>query len=268
MTHDELRSLTGVYALGALSGAERRELEAHLATCDECSREVAECVQVADGLAYAVPPHDPPASLRDRVLRTATASTDSGRVVDLKSRPVRSALPTWFAVAASIAAVALGLYAMTLRQRIDSLQQNLREANIRAETLQREATVAHATAQRATQTAAILSADDVRRIDLAGQKTAPGSSGTAFWSASRRQLLLSARDLPTLREGRQYQAWVIPPGSSTPVSAGMLDLTSDGRVSVLASTSTVNQVGTVAISEEPVGGSPGPTGPIVLAGSQ
>jgi anti-sigma-K factor RskA len=267
MTHDELRSLTGVYALGALSGAERRELEAHLATCDECSREVADCVQVADGLAYAVPQHDPPASLRDRVLRTVTASTDSGRVVDLKSRPVRSALPTWFAVAASIAAVALGLYAMTLRQRIETLQQDLREANIRAEGLQGEVTVARATAERAVERAAILSADDMRIITLQGQKPAPGAAGTALWSASRGQLLLSAANLPSLPTGRQYQLWVIPPGAN-PVSAGMLDLTPDGRVSVLASTSTVNQVGTVAISEEPVGGVPAPTGPIVLAGSQ
>jgi anti-sigma-K factor RskA len=267
MTHDELRSLTGVYALGALSGAERRELEAHLATCDECAREVAECVQVAGGLAYAVPQHDPPASLRDRVLRSATASTDAGHVVDVKARPARSALPTWFAAAASIAAVALGLYAMTLRQRIETLQQDLREANTRAEGLAGEATVARATAERATERLAILFADDVRQINLAGQKTAPGAAGTAFWSASRRQVLLRARDLPTLRAGRQYQLWVIPPGAS-PVSAGMLELTPDGGVFALASTSTVDQVATVAITEEPTGGVPAPTGPMVLAGSQ
>ena len=137
----------------------------------------------------------------------------------------------------------------------------------RAEGLQRDAAVAQAGAERATQTAGILSADDVRRIKLAGQPAAPGAAGTAFWSASRGQLLLSAANLPSPGAGRKYQLWVIPPGSKTPVSAGMLDLSPDGRILALASTTSVAQVGQVAISDEPAGGVQSPTGPIVLAGS-
>ena len=105
MTHDELRSLTGGYALGALSEAERRELEAHLPTCADCAREVSELRDAAGGLAYAVPQHDPPAHLRDRVLRAAVASSQ-GTVVEMPPRPARPMLPTWFAVAASVAACA------------------------------------------------------------------------------------------------------------------------------------------------------------------
>ena len=44
MTHDELRELTGGYALGVLSEAERRAIETHLPTCVECAREVREFV--------------------------------------------------------------------------------------------------------------------------------------------------------------------------------------------------------------------------------
>jgi anti-sigma-K factor RskA len=267
MTHDELRSLTGGYALGALTEAERRELETHLATCPECAREVSDLMDVSGALAFAVPQHEPPAGLRERVLRAAVASADAPRVLELKPRPARSALPTWMAVAASIAALALGLYAMTLRQRIETLQERLRDANARAEGLQRDAAVAQAGAERATQTAGILAADDVRRIKLAGQPGAPGAAGTAFWSASRGQLLLSAANLPSPGAGRQYQLWVIAPGSKTPVSAGMLDQSADGSIVALASTSSVAQVGTVAISDEPAGGVQSPTGPIVLAGS-
>ncbi len=260
MTHDELRGLTSGYALGALTDSEQRELEAHLSTCAECTEEVAQFTRVANGLAHAVPQVDPPAGLRDRVLRAAVQSP-----VQPFTPRASAAIPTWLAVAASIAAVALGLYAMTLRQRVGELQERLRDANARAEGLAREVNVARATADRANEVRAILTASDMRRIDLAGQKPAPGAAGVAFWSPLRRQLVVTAGNLPSLAAGRTYQLWVFPAGSKIPVSAGLLDLEPGGRVMTLASTD-VAQVGVVAISEEPAGGVPQPTGPVVLAG--
>jgi len=267
MTHDELKALTGGYVLGALSDAERHEFEAHAATCESCTREVADLRSVADALAYAVPQHNPPPALRERVLRAATGSADASRVIEMKPRPSRAVLPTWLAVAASIAAVALGLYAMTLRQRIESLQQRLREEIARGEAIESQRKVAHAAAERANQVAAILRADDLRRFRLAGQKTAPNASGTAYWSLSRGELLFTAANLPPLAAGRQFQLWVIPKGKN-PVSAGMLDVSADGRVNAIALTNAVDDVGAVAVSEEPTGGVVQPTGAIVLLGAQ
>jgi anti-sigma-K factor RskA len=265
MTHDELRGLTGAYALGTLTDSERRELETHLSTCAECTQEVAELARVANGLAYAVPQLDLPAGLRDRVLRAAVQSDPAPQVTPFRPR-ASAAIPTWLAVAASIAAVALGLYAMTLRQRVGELQERLRDANARAEGLERTVNVARATADRANEFRAILTASDARRIDLAGQPPAPGAAGRAFWSPSRRQVVVTADNLPSLAAGRTYQLWVIPPGKgSKPVSAGLLDLEPGGHVLTLASTN-VEQVGTVAVTEEPAGGVPQPTGPMVIAG--
>jgi anti-sigma-K factor RskA len=266
MTHDELRELTGGYALGVLGEEERRALEAHLASCPACAQEVREFQHVTAALAYTVPQHDPPAALRDRVVRAVAAASAPGRA-DESARRSNRALPVWFAAAASLAAVALGLYAMTLRARIDDLEVRLQDANARADSVQRELAVARASDDEARRRLAVLTAGDVRVFTLAGQKTAPGASGRAFWSASHGQLVFMAASLPPLAPGRQYQLWVIPPNGS-PVSAGMLERQSDGRVaSTLADSSSVSQVGTVAVSEEPAGGVPSPTGPIVLAGS-
>ena len=55
MTHDELRDLSGGYALGALSEAEHRAFVAHLSTCAECAEDVQGFAAVASGLAHAVP---------------------------------------------------------------------------------------------------------------------------------------------------------------------------------------------------------------------
>ena len=59
MTHDELRDLSGGYALGALSEAEHRAFVAHLSTCPECTEEVRGFAAVSSGLAHVVPQVDP-----------------------------------------------------------------------------------------------------------------------------------------------------------------------------------------------------------------
>jgi anti-sigma-K factor RskA/heme exporter protein D len=290
MSHHEL---TGGYVLGALSDAERRAFEAHLATCVECAQEVEALRVVTTALAYAAPPQDVPPDLRDRVLREAIAlgrSEDRGfgrsNIGTFERPPVRtpeapipriseapiprapgsSSLPSWLAMAASIAAVALGLYAVTLRQRVEVLQDQLREATARAEDMSRQAQVAHAVADQARDASAVLAASDVRRIDLAGQAHAASATGRAFWSPSHARLVFTAANLPALPAGRQYQLWVVPPGQNA-VSAGMLTLESDGRVTTLAPPLTVEQVAAVAVSDEPAGGVPSRTGPIVLVGT-
>jgi len=268
MTHDELRELTGAYALGALSDAERHALEAHLPTCGDCAREVRELAAVAGGLAFAVPQVDPPAALRDRVLSAAVAP-ESARVQPIRSAtgapPVRaSLLPSWLAAAAALAAVAIGLYAMTLRERVGRLEEQLREANARAEGVERQLNVAQSSADRARQIASVLDAPDVRAIDLAGQKGAPSANGRAFWSLSR-GLVFTAANLPAPPAGRQYQLWVIPKDSK-PVSAGMLDF-NDGRTVALVDPSTASRGGSVAVTLEPAGGVPQPTSDPILVGS-
>lgn len=266
MAHDELRELTGGYVLDALSDAERRALDAHLATCAECAREVRELRAVAGGLAYAVPQIDPPAALRDRVLAHAVQGPRTSSRTSAHERPARAAVATWLAAAASIAAIALGLYAMTLRQRVNQLEHRLREANTRAEGTQRELQAARAAVDRGGRTEAVLSAPDLRRIDLAGQKAAPSAVGRAYWSPSR-GLVFTAASLPPLPAGKQYQLWVIPPGSKVPVNAGMIDLEPGGRAVTLVDAATAASVGTVAVTVEPTGGVPSPTGDMALAGS-
>jgi anti-sigma-K factor RskA len=265
MTHDEQRELTGGYALGVLSETERRELEMHLRTCPDCDREVRDFKIVANALAYAVPQQDPPAALRARVLRAAIATVGAEQTPDVSPRSTWSLQP-WLLAAASIAAVALGLYTLTLRERIGVLEGQLRDANARAESAQRDVAVARAVAGEAAQANEILSADDVRRIELAGQKDAPNASGRAYWSPSRGRVLFIAANLPQPAVGRQYQLWVIPPGRP-PISAGMIDLDAGGRARVVADSSQAPAVGAVAVSIEPAGGVPAPTGSIVLLGS-
>lgn len=63
-----------------------------------------------------------------------------------------------------------------------------------------------------------------------------------------------------------FQLWTIAPGSSRPRSLGVIP--ADGNLALKSSPTAVGDGATLAISVEPVGGSPTgqPTGPVVFAG--
>src|ERR1700691_4253761 len=66
---DEASDGAALYVVGALSGEEAREFEAHLKQgCEVCAAEVKAVSRVTDELAEAVPPQAPSAKLRERVL--------------------------------------------------------------------------------------------------------------------------------------------------------------------------------------------------------
>ncbi len=265
MSHDDLRELSGGYALGALSDADRRAFEAHLSTCAECAGEVRELVAVASGLAHAVPQVDPPAALRARVLSAATAGHRPDAAPAPPSSTRRSGLFAMLSAAAAIAAIALGLYAVSLQQRIRVLEEELRIASARATEINRQLVQYRVASDRALQIRAILAAPDLRRIDLAGQKTAPGAFGRAFWSPTQ-GMVVAFDKLPATTTDRVYQLWVIPPGGN-PVSAGLLERQSDGTAITLGAPGASPRVGTVAVTLEPAGGVPAPTGDMIVAGT-
>jgi hypothetical protein len=133
---------------------------------------------------------------------------------------------------------------------------------------QQRATVALRAAADAQAPLAVLTAPDVRQINLAGQTPAPRASARAFWSRSR-GVVFTAANLPALPPGRIYQLWFI--AGKTPVSAGLL-APPDGQGSLTSTVATPIDLPTpdaLAVSIEPAGGSPspGPTGDIYLIGA-
>ena len=142
----------------------------------------------------------------------------------------------------------------------------MRVAADRAAQSQQQLVQLRAATDQSTQVRQILAAGDLRRIDLAGTTVAPAAAGRAFWS-QREGLVVAFANLPATQTGQVYQLWVIPPGG-TPIDAGLLELQPDGRALALARSGTSQQVGTVAITLEPAGGSPVPTlSSMIAAGS-
>ncbi|HYJ94323.1 MAG TPA: anti-sigma factor, partial [Vicinamibacterales bacterium] len=111
-----------------------------------------------------------------------------------------------------------------------------------------------------------LTANDMQPITMSGKENATASIARAYWSPTR-GLLIVANDLPVPPPGRIYQVWVI--GGGKPFSAGLLGEQGAGRGMLIAPPPSGVAPGavTVAVTDEPPGGLPAPSGSIRLAGS-
>lgn len=268
MTHEELRDLTAAYALGALPDDERREVEAHLAQCEECAADARSFAPALEALALDVEPVAPPAHLRARVLGAVSAPHATAGKVSMPDTPARRAHWGWNSLALAAAAVlvvAVGLYAAALRSRLADLERAYADANARAQAALHDTERRRAAAAAAPRAADVLSAPDVVRIDLRGQSPAERALARALWSRAR-GMVFGATDLPELPAGKVYQLWVVTGNAA--ISAGLLQSDGTGHYSLLVRTDpNIPQPVALAVTVEPAGGVPAPTGPKYLVGA-
>ncbi len=261
--HDEFVDRLEAYALGQLSARERLEVESHLLVCATCADEVRAINDVLEGIAESVPPLQPRARLRQQVL-AAVADVPQERArglapIDVPRRSAWRLLPL---AAAAVLSLAIGAVAIRSEQSRRELADQLRRVeSSNGELLDRLKRFSG----QADLAISSLTAADTREIPTAGRDDAPAMR--AFVSPTRGLLLVADR-LPVPPAGRVYQVWIIEDGS-TPVSAGMLGDEPQGRGMLIATPPRKNVGGgvTVAISDEPPGGSSQPSGTVLPVGS-
>jgi len=271
-SHEAFRDAVAAYALDALDAEERGPFEAHLATCAECQRELAELRRVTAGLGLSVDPIAPPESLKARTLARATAQSQRARSAAAirEVEPKRSFSWQWLAAAASVVLiVGLSMYAALLRSEVTRLSAAASEAYARADSLREELMSLRRDSVRLMNAVSVLSAPDTIKVDLRASPAVPQASGRAYLSAGR-GLVFAANRLPALLPGRVYQLWVIAPDSAVPVGAGVFAVDAAGSSSAFAVVlpAGMERVKTVAVTDEPgPSGSLQPSTPILLAGS-
>jgi len=206
--------------------------------------EVASLQPVAGALATAVPQVTPRAEVRNQVLAAAGAGAGvKTRTYILHDRRAPRLL-VWLPLAAAVAlVVGTAIYAARLQQQVGDLQARFDQAQ---------------------STTAVLAAPDLARIDLTGQPVAPDARARALWSRSR-GLVFTAANLPPAPAGTAYQVWVVT--AQAPVSAGLLTTDAGGGGSQYYMTPPdIAPPVAVAVTLEPSGGVPAPTGERYLVG--
>ena len=264
--HRELHARAAGYVLGALAPDERAEFAAHLSECAECAAEVYSFAPVMVALAHAAPPVDPDVVVRDRVVaRAFQPLAQPVPKAHATAAAARRATGQWLLAAASFAAaVGFGTYTFHLLGRVGALEERLRAITLRADASERQLAAVRRTVAEAQDFVVVLAASDLVRVDLAGQGPAPRASARGFWSRSS-GLIFTASNLPPLPGGRTYQLWIVTPNA--PVSAGLLKPGEKGDVhAVFAPPRGVVTLAALAVTNEPEGGMPAPTGEKYLVG--
>lgn len=249
--HEELASLQ---ALSLLGPEEAGELDRHLeAGCRVCEDLSVELKQSAAALAASVPARRPPPGVRERIL----ASLGPARPLERPARAKPGSL-LWLAAAAVLLAVLL-FDDWRLRREREDLSG--RAADLASRIEKKDAELA-----RRDLRARVLESEDVRLLFLGGKDPQPRARAKVFWSEKAKRGFVVAANLEPLAAGRQYQLWVFDKGK--PVDAGVFDADEDGRALFESKDlSAIAAAENFAVTIEPQGGVPQPTGPIVLIGT-
>lgn len=259
-SHDDLKAHAGGYVLGSLDPDERAAFETHLAACGACAADVRALGSVVDALAHSVPQRTPRPELRQRVLAAFGA--------ERRTNAVRGATAArqWLPLAALVVlAVGVGVYAARLQVRVTLLEDRLAQALLQASAAESVVADARRVSGELQSAMGVLAAPDMVRIDLAGQAPAPQATARALWSRAR-GMVFTVSNLPPLPAGRIYQVWVVP-AAQAPISAGLLVPDPAGAGQTYFSTPPdIPPPAAVAVSIEPAGGVPAPTGAIYLVG--
>ncbi len=235
---DNELDLLVAYALNIADLDETVEVERMLRQRPELRQVLAELRATGDALPDALPEPVVPDGMRQRVLDYAVGRAPARAAT---KKPTATPRPWGRLFGALSGALALAVLAL-------ALQLGGLRAQVAALQMQRNAVVTVAA-----------------RANGALAMAGTGGSGTLL-RADDGAYMLAAR-LPQLEAGRIYQLWFIE-GQAAPASAGtfIVDETGYGIISQVdarAATAT-----TVAVTNEPSGGSPGPTTPSVIAGTK
>jgi anti-sigma-K factor RskA len=227
------------YAMGALDSPDRERLEGHFAVCSLCQAELRAFQDVISAVAQSAPIVQPPARLKESILREAKSSKKPQ--ASMKTPPQNgfwTALMRWLRPSPALAiggalVVILLVSNLLLLKQVNDLSSMQRHG--------------------------------YNSVLLNGTDNAPDARGMIVYTQDGRSGFLVVNGLKPLPESNQYQLWLVKAGKRT--SGGIFSVEQDGyKVLEVDSNMLLTGYDSFGITIEPAGGSPGPTGAKVMGG--
>ncbi|MGH9355269.1 MAG: anti-sigma factor [Terriglobia bacterium] len=265
--HPQPDAVFDEYALGVLEGDDLLRLQTHLKACAECQRKAQEARARTSLLGVAAPLATPPPAARQRLLeslRPAAPPLDSAPI-HVFERPRRDRR-TWGIGALAAAAIALACLAAFLLVRNHDLRMRLEASRSSQQQSQAAARRQQSSVTKARAVMDVLTSPSTMTVSLAALRTHPVPEGKAFYNAEK-GLVFYAANLPSLPADRIYQLWLLP-SKGKPVNAGIFETDKSGNGQVLLPPLPRGvSAKAFAVTIEPEGGRPQPTGKMVLMGA-
>ncbi|MGN8224240.1 anti-sigma factor [Gracilimonas sp. BCB1] len=253
------------HVLNALSDSEEKKFQQLLADANEDQLALYdELKAVAAEMATLAPAERPSLSVKESIMQMATgvANSQSG-----KTGPANVNRMRWYrvAVAASFififTSIGLLFYSQSLEEDMRGQSQTIAQQQTTIEQLESEV-------QRKEELLTILEAREVDLVMMAGmENTNPNGYGKVVWDKQGGRALLQVANMPAVPTDKDYQLWFIVNGQ--PISAGVFAVDDPQRDNFfkIEQLQSDAREGAFAITMEPKGGVPQPTGDMYLLGN-
>jgi anti-sigma-K factor RskA len=248
---DDLQERASLYAAGAMTDSERQEYARHLDEdqCPVCRSEVRELQSAISLMAFTTPSSSPSPNVKRRLMEQAEAA-----------KPARDMGLGWFQWVTTAVAVASLAATFVLMRANNELRRTTAELNSRIAQLEVELA-----GQR--NDLALLTSAGIRIVNLAGQGSNVQASGRIFVDEQGKRWVFSVRGLPPAASDKSYQLWFVPK-MGDPIDAGTFNPQADGSLRIeVRVPDNATDLKAAAVTIEPLGGRPQPTGPFALLGA-
>ena len=247
-----------LYALGLLEGDELKELEAYLETGDNESLSLLEdCEIVFTNLPYALKDQPLSPELEQRIMDKLDdhAESHGPEKKSFLSDFWKGLSPVWLNIGSGVAAAAIIFLLYTtisLQNRLSVQEENM---DVLISSLEKEEQVME-----------FVKNPNVSVVNLESSMPGIACSGRIFWNQGDSNAILMVSNIPELVPGQTYQFWAIEEG--VPHSMGTFAVNESGD-SMMEIDYMPKDKGKIefAVTLEPEGGMPEPTGAKYLFGS-
>lgn len=235
MEHEHVLEQIPAYALGALDAEDVLQIRAHIERCAACRAELLAYQNAASMLALAAPQQEPPAGLKQQIMKKAALSP---------RKPAAGSFTVWRSLADRLYRLApawgLASLALVFLLVISNIWLWQRVVNLESKS-------------------------KFQVVALAGTEVNPQASGVLVIGSDGMEGTLVVEHLPSLDAARQYQLWLIQDGKRT--SGGVFSVDEGGYATLqIDSPASLLSFDAFGVTIEPYGGSSGPTGDKVLGG--
>jgi anti-sigma-K factor RskA len=245
MNNERLEELAALHALHLNDPAHERELDDAVARDAEADALLRDFNETAALLAYDVPATKPPPQVKAAIMQ---------RLSDQPiSRAKSISFHHWVAYAIAACLMILGITQAMQIRNLTAQNRNM-QAGMLADNVEMQK---------------LRDSNDLDSLRMAmvppadAAKTDAGLMGTKImvaWDPLQKRGVVATEGLPPAPPGHDYQLWVLDPKAEKPISAGTIDGSRCFAVMPVSSAAPG-----FAISMEPAGGMPSPTGPILFA---
>lgn len=260
MTWDEVKELGPLYAIGALDEETARTIETFLRSATPAQQsEFAEWQQIAALLPLSLSQPEVPARLKTDLMqriandepkvseRKVTTYSSTGKALPFQSQPKTTRpVQRWLLLAATIA---LALSSGYLAWQNYKITEQLSDSNFKLDKLQQ-------------QFEAFLS-PSTRVISMSGVET-PQAHAKVVWNTDTQTWEVHIKNLPAPPSDKDYQLWYVT--ADAKINAAVFRTGENGRLELKLNVppEALNGLAATAVTLEPKGGSPQPTGKFYL----